>query len=350
MLDELYHAIDPIAFQIGQFAVKWYGLGYIFGIFIGIFILYRIAQRWNIKFSLESLLTIIIASMIGIIFGARLGYILFYDLSYYIAHPLEIFVFTGMSFHGGLLGMVAAVAVCAKILKIPLLTLGDLVVIAAPVGIFLVRIANFINGELWGAPTDLPWGVVFDIAGSMPRHPSQLYEAFLEGVVIFVALFILSRRTPPRPRGFFSGMFMVLYGVFRIAIEFVREPDAHIGYLFGTGWLTMGIVLSIPLLLAGIVFLVFACRTRLPQQGMRQDIQQGLQSGLLEGAQGNVREDAQEGSQEDAGEEAVENPVGDSASDAEDADEKATDDSAPDERDAGDENAGDEDVAEKDVT
>ena len=137
-----------------------------------------------------------------------------------------------------------------------------------PIGLFLGRFANFINGELWGGPTDLPWGVVFGgSAGMFPRHPSQLYEALLEGVVLFVILFVLARKRPPCPRGTYIGIFMLLYGIFRFAIEFVREPDAQLGYLFG-GWVTMGQVLSTPLIVVGIVLIVWALRHKLPQQGL----------------------------------------------------------------------------------
>ena len=274
MLNDIYHALDPVAFQIGPLVVHWYGLGYIFGILIGALLFYLIAKRWSIKIPLEAMLTMILAGTLGIFLGARIGFILFYNLEYYIAHPLEVFAVYngGMSFHGGVLGMVIAVAIASRILKIPLLTLGDLIVIVAPIGIFLVRFTNFINGELWGSVTDVPWGVVFEAAGSQARHPSQLYEAFLEGIVLFVVLFAFSRRVPPRPRGFFAGVFFTLYGVFRIAVEFVREPDVQIGYLLGTDWLTTGMVLSIPMVLAGIAFFIFAYRRKLPQQGPKKKL------------------------------------------------------------------------------
>lgn len=160
--------------------------------------------------------------------------------------------------------------VAARLTHVPYLTLADLGCIAAPIGLFFGRCANFVNGELWGAPTDLPWGVVFGgAAGSMPRHPSQLYEAFLEGIVIFAVLFVLSRKVPPRPRGTFMGLFLVLYGTFRIVAEFVREPDAQLGYLWG-GWLTMGQLLSLPLVLAGICILAYAVKMKLPQKGVAE--------------------------------------------------------------------------------
>ena len=270
MLNDLYHAIDPIAFSIGPFAVRWYGIAYVLGfVFAGV-LMYRIAKRWKIRFDTDALLTIICCVIVGIIAGARLGYCLFYGNGYYFAHPLEILAFNqgGMSFHGGLMGALLSGIVAARLTGIPYLTLADMGAIVAPVGLFLGRCANFINGELWGDYTDLPWGVVFGgAAGNMPRHPSQLYEALLEGVLLFVILFALSRKRPPRPRGTFIGVFLVVYGICRFLIEFVRQPDAQLGYLFG-GWVTMGQVLSVPLIAAGVVVLVWAVRQRKPQQGL----------------------------------------------------------------------------------
>ncbi len=178
-----------------------------------------------------------------------------------------------MSFHGGLIGALLSGIVAARFTGIPYLTLADMGCIAAPIGLFFGRCANFVNGELWGAPTSLPWGVVFGgTAGVMPRHPSQLYEALLEGVVLFCVLYILSRKQPPRPQGTFLGVFLVGYGLFRFLIEFVRQPDAQIGYLWG-GWLTMGQVLSVPLMVAGACALVYAVRVKKPQKGLPEMIQ-----------------------------------------------------------------------------
>ena len=206
----------------------------------------------------------------GVIVGARLGYCLFYGDGHYLAHPLDIVMLNqgGMSFHGGLIGALISGIFAAKWTGIPYLTLADLGVIAAPIGLFLGRCANFINGELWGAVTDAPWGVVFGgAAGVMPRHPSQLYEALLEGVVIFIVLIILARKLPPRPRGTFFGVFLIMYGCFRFLVEFVRQPDAQIGYLYGD-WLTMGQVLSVPLIVVGIIVLIYVARVKPPQQGL----------------------------------------------------------------------------------
>ncbi|MCI2242564.1 prolipoprotein diacylglyceryl transferase [Adlercreutzia faecimuris] len=270
MLDALYHAIDPVAFSLGPLTVRWYGIAYVLGFVCAALIIWRVARRWRVEVDVDSLLTIMICVIIGIIVGGRLGYVLFYGDGYYLAHPLDILAFNqgGMSFHGGLLGALLSGIPAARLTRIPFLTLADLGCIAAPVGLFFGRCANFVNGELWGAPTDAPWGVVFGgAAGMMPRHPSQLYEALLEGVVIFCVLYALSRRVPPRPRGTFLGAFLVMYGAFRFLIEFVREPDVQLGYLWG-GWLTMGQVLSAPLILAGVVVLAFAWRRRLPQRGV----------------------------------------------------------------------------------
>lgn len=276
MLNDFYQSLSPIAFTIGAVSVRWYALAYIAGFALGALVIVKVARRWRLRFDSDSLMIIMICVMVGVILGARLGYVLFYGAGYYLDHPLEIFAFSqgGMSFHGGLVGALLSGIVAAKITHIPYLTLADLGCIAAPIGLFFGRCANFVNGELWGAPTDLPWGVVFGgLAGSTPRHPTQLYEALLEGALIFLVLFLLSRKRPPRFRGTFLGIFLVLYGMCRFAIEFVRQPDAQLGYLWG-GWLTMGQVLSVPLVLAGIAVLVYVVRVKLPQQGLPNDTEE----------------------------------------------------------------------------
>ncbi|MDR1713923.1 MAG: prolipoprotein diacylglyceryl transferase [Coriobacteriales bacterium] len=271
MLDQLYQLLDPVAFNLGPFTVRWYGLGYIVGMALGAIIVVRTARRWQVQLRSDDLLTYVIASALGIIIGGRLGYILFYGEGYYFEHPDKILAFSegGMSFHGGFIMMCVAIIITTRILKTPFLTLADLLAVAGPIGIFLVRFANFINGELWGAPTDLPWGVNFGgAAGDVMRHPTQLYEACLEGLLLLVVLNVLARRKPPLPQGSYFGLFLLLYGCFRIAVEFVRQPDAQIGYLLSTGWLTMGMVLSTPMVLAGIGLLVYAYRTRRPQASL----------------------------------------------------------------------------------
>lgn len=273
MLNEIYHALDPIVFSVGPFAVRWYGIAYVVGFICAAFIIYRVGKRWNMRFDFDSICIILICAMLGVIVGGRLGFVLFYNLPYTLAHPLSVFDFShgGMSFHGGLIGALLAGIVAAKLVKMPYLSLVDLAVIGVPVGLFCGRVANFINGELWGAPTDLPWGVVFGgAAGFEARHPSQLYEALLEGVLLFVILWVLSRKVPPRPQGTFFGVFLLGYGICRFLIEFVREPDIQLGYLWG-GWLTMGQVLSVPLILVGIGVLIYAARTKRPQRGLKND-------------------------------------------------------------------------------
>ena len=272
MLNDIYQGLDPIAFSLGPLVVRWYGLAYVLGFVCAAAIIYFVAKRWKLGMSEDNLLTLMVCAIVGVVLGARIGYVLFYGDGYYLSHPLEILAFNqgGMSFHGGLVGLLIGGAVAARMTRIPFLTLADLGSIAAPICLFFGRCANFVNGELWGAPTDGPLGVVFGgAAGMMPRHPSQLYEAVLEGIVIFCVLFALSRKRPPRPQGTFLGAFLVLYGIFRFLIEFVREPDVQLGYLWG-GWLTMGQVLSAPLIVAGIALLIYAARTRHPQAGPQE--------------------------------------------------------------------------------
>lgn len=270
MLNDIYQSLDPIAFSFGPIVVRWYGIAYVLGFVCAAFVMYRVSKRWKVRIDADSLITIMFCVIIGVIIGGRLGYVLFYGNGEYLKNPLEILAFNhgGMSFHGGLIGALVAGIVAAKLTKIPYLTLADLGCIGAPIGLFFGRCANFINGELWGAPTDVAWGVVFGgSAGTMPRHPSQLYEALLEGVILFAVLYFLSRKQPPRRRGTFLGLFLIMYGCFRFVIEFVREPDVQLGYLWG-GWLTMGQLLSVPLILVGIGVLVYAIKMKLPQQGL----------------------------------------------------------------------------------
>lgn len=271
MLNELYQSLDPVIFSIGPLAVRWYGLAYVLGFICAGFIIYFYARHWRIRFSSYDVLVFICFCAFGIIIGARLGYCLFYGDGYYLAHPMEILAVNqgGMSFHGGLIGVVVAGFIYSRVYRMPLLTLADLGSCAAPVGLFFGRCANFVNGELYGAPTDLPVGVDFMGTGVM-LHPSQLYEALLEGIVIFLVLFALSRKSdPPRSQGTFLGVFLVLYGMFRILIEFVRLPDVQIGYFFGT-WGTMGQMLSLPMIVVGVALLCYAHIRHVPQQGVRE--------------------------------------------------------------------------------
>lgn len=276
MLNDIYHMLDPIAFSIGPFTARWYGIAYIVGFLLAILVMYFVAKRWKVRFSADDVCVVLLAGMLGVIIGGRLGYVLFYNFELYAAHPLEILNFAhgGMSFHGGFVGALVGGVIAAKIIKMPYLSLVDLVIIGAPLGLFFGRCANFVNGELWGAPTDLPWGVVFGgSAGMIPRHPSQLYEALLEGLLLFIILFVMSRRRPPYPRGTFTGVFMLGYGLARFLVEFVRLPDVQLGYLYGD-WFTMGQLLSIPLIIAGIALLVYAHMTKHAQEGPRHQIAQ----------------------------------------------------------------------------
>ena len=270
MLNDLYQSLDPVLFSAGPFTVRWYGVAYVLGFVCAALVIWRVARRWRVRVDADALLTIMFCVIIGVIVGGRLGYVLFYGNGYYLENPGEILAFNrgGMSFHGGLIGALLAGIAAARLTHIPYLTLADLGCIGAPLGLLFGRCANFINGELWGAPTDAAWGVVFGgAAGMMPRHPSQLYEALLEGVIIFAVLYLLSRARPPRARGTFLGLFLIMYGCFRFLIEFVREPDSQLGYLWG-GWLTMGQVLSVPLILVGVGVLVYAIIVKKPQQGL----------------------------------------------------------------------------------
>lgn len=278
-LNEIYQAIDPVALSLGPLQIRWYGLAYVAGFICAFLVIAKLSQRWKIRINDDAFFTVVFCVIFGVILGGRLGYVLVYGDGYYLQHPEKILAFNegGMSFHGGLVGVIIGGIIAAKITKIPFLTLADMGVVGVPIGLFFGRCANFINGELWGAPTDLPWGVVFGgAAGMMPRHPSQLYEALLEGVVLFIVLFALSRKTPARPRGTFFGTFLLLYGLFRFMIEFIRQPDVQIGYLLGTDWFTMGQALSIPLMVAGVVFLVYAWKTKKPQMGLPES--EGSQS------------------------------------------------------------------------
>lgn len=272
MLNDIYQMLDPVALQLGPLTVRWYGLAYVAGFICAFFVIARLAKRWKVSVDEDSFFVIVFCVIIGVIFGGRLGYVLFYGngLEYYLQNPLEILAFNkgGMSFHGGLIGVIVGGIVASRFTRIPFLTLADMGCVGAAIGLFFGRCANFVNGELWGAPTDLPWGVVFGgAAGTMPRHPSQLYEAVLEGIVIFVVLFALSRKVPPRPRGMLFGTFLTMYGTFRFLVEFIREPDVQLGYLWG-GWLTMGQLLSVPLIVAGVALLIYAVKKKLPQQGV----------------------------------------------------------------------------------
>ncbi|MCP5144717.1 MAG: prolipoprotein diacylglyceryl transferase [Gammaproteobacteria bacterium] len=261
-----YPKIDPVAFELGPLAIHWYGLAYVTGIAIGWLLLHRRARAGVIPFTTTEVSDMVFYGAVGGVLGGRLGYVLVYNLHDYLANPLAILKVWegGMSFHGGVIGFIIATALYARMVKRPFLSITDALVPIVPVGLLLGRIANFIKPELWGAPSNVPWAMVFPDAraGAVPRHPSQLYEAFLEGIVLFIVLWILSRR--PRATGLLSGLFLILYGAFRFIVEFVREPDAQIGYLFG-GWVTMGQMLSLPMIVAGLLILLFVTLRSRPE-------------------------------------------------------------------------------------
>ncbi len=265
MLNNIFHSLNPVAFTIGSFSVYWYGLAYLTGFVLGSIIIYKVAKSWRAPISVDDVSSLMLGIAIGVILGGRLGYVLFYGAGYYWHNPSRIFMFSegGMSFHGGLIGAIIGGVITCKIHHLRPRTIIDLGCIAAPVGLFFGRIANFINGELWGTPTDVAWAVSFPSGGSIPRHPSQLYEALLEGLVLFCIMMILARKKPPLPQGTFLGTFLLCYGVFRFIVEFVRVPDPQLGYLIGG--MTMGQLLSIPLIIFGIIELLLARSRQWPQ-------------------------------------------------------------------------------------
>jgi phosphatidylglycerol---prolipoprotein diacylglyceryl transferase len=258
-----FPAFDPVLISFGPIAVRWYALAYIVGILLG-WLYARAIIRRNELWGSPPPMTVadyddfVLWVTLGIIAGGRLGYVLFYNPSYFVAHPVEILQLWkgGMSFHGGFLGCVLAVVLFARRYKLSILSLGDITCAAGTIGIFLGRIANFINGELWGRPSDVPWAMVFPSGGALPRHPSQLYEAVLEGLVLFVVLNAMIRRGALKRPGLILGAFSFGYGVARTICEHFREPDPQLGFLWGG--LTMGMLLSLPLILAGIILMAVA--------------------------------------------------------------------------------------------
>lgn len=247
--------IDPIIFSIGPLAVRWYGMMYLLSFIGGYFMMIHICRLRQYPLDRESIADLLFYAVIGVVAGGRLGYTLFYQPAYYLQHPLEIlYVWQGgMSFHGGLIGVALVLFWFAHRRIMPLLQLGDLTVAAVPIGLGLGRIGNFINGELWGRPTDLPWGVIFPAAGPQLRHPSQLYEAILEGVVLLLVVYGLHRLGARR--GVPVAVFLLGYGLARFSVEFVREPDTHLGFLWGGA--TLGQLLSLPMVAVGGALLLW---------------------------------------------------------------------------------------------
>jgi phosphatidylglycerol:prolipoprotein diacylglycerol transferase len=256
-----YPNIDPVLVEFGPFAIRWYALAYVAGLLLGWRYARALAERSPWRMTREHFDDLLFWATIGVLAGGRLGYVLFYKPGYYLANPGEIFFLWegGMAFHGGAAGVILALILFSLKRGLPMVAVGDIVSAATPIGLFFGRIANFINGELWGRPGDVPWAMVFPGAGPEPRHPSQLYEAGLEGLLLFVILFLMTRMGALGRQGLVAGVFLAGYGLSRFVVEFFREPDAHLGYL--TAGMTMGQLLSLPMILAGVGFLVYAMRT-----------------------------------------------------------------------------------------
>ena len=253
-----FPALDPVAVSVGPFAIRWYALAYIASLLIGWRYCLALADRPPRVVRRRDIDDFLVWATLGVVLGGRLGYVLFYNSAYYFEHPVETLYLWrgGMSFHGGAIGVALAIWLFGRSRGIPLLAFGDIICAAVPIGLFFGRIANFINGELFGRVTDVPWAMVFPAGGPLPRHPSQLYEAVCEGLLLFVLLFIAERRGARRHPGMLCGIFLAGYAAARMSGELFRQPDAQIGFLiFGT---TMGQLLSIPLLLAGIALILWA--------------------------------------------------------------------------------------------
>jgi phosphatidylglycerol:prolipoprotein diacylglycerol transferase len=257
-----YPQFDPVALSLGPLAIRWYGIMYLIGFVLFVALgRYRARTQPQQGFVMSDMDDLLFYGVLGVILGGRLGEVLFYHPGYYLAHPLEIFMVWqgGMSFHGGFLGVLFAMLWFAHRKNMSWLQVTDFIAPLVPPGLGAGRLGNFINGELWGRPTDLPWGMVFPRADSLPRHPSQLYEFALEGVVLFVLMWLYSRK--PRPLGAVSGLFLIGYGSFRFLAEFTRNPDEGIFGLMTFG-VSMGQWLSLPMAAAGVALFLWSARQR----------------------------------------------------------------------------------------
>lgn len=248
--------IDPVLFELGPLSIRWYGLMYLVGFAFAMWLANRRADKPNSGWTREQVSDLLFAGFLGVVIGGRVGYVLFYGFDELIRDPLYLFkVWTGgMSFHGGLLGVITAMFWYARKNGRTFFNVADFIAPLVPFGLGMGRLGNFMNSELWGRVTDVPWAIVFPNGGPLPRHPSQLYEFALEGVVLFFILNWFIRR--PRPEGSVSGLFLLGYGTFRFLVEYVREPDAHLG-LFG-GYISMGQILSLPMVIIGSLMVVWA--------------------------------------------------------------------------------------------
>ncbi|MBQ8785692.1 MAG: prolipoprotein diacylglyceryl transferase [Alphaproteobacteria bacterium] len=255
-----FPAISPVIFAIGPIAVRWYSMAYLVGIVAAWLLILRLIKKYDLPLTRQQVEDMVFFTTIGIVVGGRLGYVLFYGGEYYLHNPLKIFAIWqgGMSFHGGAIGAVMGILYTAYSQKIKFWLLTDMAALFAPIGIFLGRIANFINDELWGRVTDVPWAVRFPSGGFLPRHPSQLYEAVTEGLIIFIVLNLLWKKQNIRKNnGVISALFVIMYGFFRMLMEYYRQPDEQLGFFFG--YITMGQILSLPVLLFGLSLLWYFC-------------------------------------------------------------------------------------------
>ncbi len=253
--------IDPVALELGPVVIRWYALAYIVGLVGGWQYIKYLSSRFPGDISHDDVDDFLFWATIGVVLGGRIGYVLFYNFDYFSSNPMAILQVWkgGMSFHGGFLGVVVSAILFCRKRNLPLLTFGDLLACGAPIGLFFGRIANFVNAELYGRVTDVSWGVIFPNGGPEPRHPSQLYEAVMEGLILFILFFILSKSEKMRSRsGLFIGLFIAGYGIARSIVELFRQPDAHIGFLSGGS--TMGQWLSVPMILIGVAFVVLSFR------------------------------------------------------------------------------------------
>ncbi|WP_428771242.1 prolipoprotein diacylglyceryl transferase [Vibrio sp.] len=248
--------IDPVLFSIGPLSVRWYGLMYLVGFMFALWLANRRADRPGSGWTREQVSDLLFAGFLGVVIGGRVGYVLFYNFDLFLQDPLYLFkVWTGgMSFHGGLLGVISAMFWYAHKHKRTFFGVADFIAPLVPFGLGMGRLGNFMNSELWGRVTDVPWAIVFPNGGPLPRHPSQLYEFALEGVLLFLILNLFIRKS--RPLGSVSGLFLAGYGTFRFVVEYFREPDAHLG-LYG-GFISMGQILSLPMVIAGAAMMIWA--------------------------------------------------------------------------------------------